>query len=277
MFKQAREFVWNHRGKLVLTTTVAIAGIAYCLFFGSATLKKREQLDADVMELEHKEGSTEDDRSIQHIAMKQGVRSRLLLRVRRHFDFAGKHLFPTLRIKLLEAVDISNAIQQIKQIRLGGLVDMTAKSTEANLWDQIKISSFVMLFSACYGTSIVTMILKLQLHILAKNASIYSDDDNGTSSPSEKELKYLIDSTFKYVYGDGLKKLTDLLRVKVSSALVDWTVREKSSVQFVEFVDCVSYIRKSVEKDMKTFVDMTTHGICFIQHCAKTKITSYPL
>ena len=196
------------------------------------------------------------DRNHHQIAIKQGVRSRLLLRVRRHFDYAGKHFFPTLRLKIVEIVDIANAIQQIKQVRSGGLADKASKSTEANLWDQIKVSSFVLLFTVAYSVSIVATVLRVQLHILARNATMYNDEDGTNASPSELELKYLIDSTFRYIFSDGLKNLTNTLRVKVENALVDWTVREKISVQFVEFVDIISYIRKSTEKDMKSFVEM---------------------
>lgn len=206
---------------------------------------------------EYGETNELESRAHQQIALKQGMRSRLLLRVRRHFDFAGKHFFPTLRLKIVEVVDVAHAIQQIKQVRKGGLSDKESKSTEANLWDQIKVSAFVILFTAAYSVSIVAIVLRVQLHILARNAALYNDDDGTNSSPSEAELKYLIDSTFRYIFSDGLQKLTEALRTKVESALVDWTVREKTSVQFVEFVDIVSYIRKIIEKDMKAFVTMT--------------------
>ena len=196
------------------------------------------------------------DRNHHQIAVKQGVRSRLLLRVRRHFDYAGKHFFPTLRLKIVETVDIANAIQQIKQVRLGGLSDKASKSTEANLWDQVKVSSFVLLFTVAYSVSVVATVLRVQLHILARNAATYNDENGADTSPSETELKYLIDSTFRYIFNDGLENLTKILRVKVEHALVDWTVREKVSVQFVEFVDIIAYIRKSAEKDMRSFVDM---------------------
>ena len=196
------------------------------------------------------------DRNHRQIVKRQGVRSRLLLRVRRHFDYAGKHFFPTLRLKIVETVDIANAIQQIKQVRLGGLSDQASKSTEANLWDQIKVSSFVLLFTVAYSVSVVATVLRVQLHILARHATMYNHEDCTNTSPSETELKYLIDSTFRHIFNDGLKHLTEVLRVKVEHALVDWTVREKISVQFVEFVDIISYIRKSAEKDMRSLVDI---------------------
>ena len=260
-WNRTREFFWNHRGKVVITSAIAITSIAYYFLVPPPPSQRLTEEDPGEMYFEFDREETGDrDRASQKIALKKGVRSRLLLRVRRHFDFAGKHFFPTLRVKIIEVVDISNAIQQIKQIRGGGRADMTSKSTEANLWEQIKISSFIMLFASAYSVSIVAIILRVQLHILARNATFYNEDE-GNTSPSEQELKFLIDSTFKYVFGEGLKNLTDTLRTKISSALVDWTVREKISVKFVEFVDIVSYIRKSIEKDMRSFVDMSVKGI----------------
>ena len=97
--------------------------------------------------------------------------------------------------------------------------------------------------------SVVATVLRVQLHILARNAATYNDENGADTSPSETELKYLIDSTFRYIFNDGLENLTKILRVKVEHALVDWTVREKVSVQFVEFVDIIAYIRKSAEKE----------------------------
>jgi hypothetical protein len=283
MIWRIREFCHTHRYKLLLSAAVAVIGGACIWWTATPVIKYREE--------EKKEGdehmaldnlidiSSDDlrDRNHQQIAIKRGVRNRLLLRVRRHFDYAGKHFFPTLRLKIVETVDIANAIQQIKQVRSGGLLDKASKSTEANLWDQIKVSSFVLLFTVAYSVSVVATVLRLQLHILARNATAYNDDEGTNTSPSEIELRYLIDSTFRHIFSDGLKNLVDFLRVKIDNALVDWTVREKISVQFVEFVDTVSYIRKSVEMDMRNFVDTIMCIPSFPEVCNESSKFGYSL
>lgn len=215
-----------------MTAAVAIVASAYLWYATPATPSDAEaerERRAALLETDEELGS--GDREYQKLTLKQGMRSRLLLRVRRHFDVTAKHFFPTLRVKILEVVDISNAIQQIKQLRSAPESDMVAKSTEATLWDQIKISSFVMFLTCAYMIGILAVLLRLQLHILARHAAMYNDEDPNNTSPSEAELKILIDSTFKYVFGDGLVRLVGLLRHRVTTALVDWTVREKVAVQ----------------------------------------------
>jgi hypothetical protein len=259
MFNKAKQFIWNHRGKLIASTALAIIGTAYYWYKSSNSDKdKKENFELhDIYE--------KDEKNEKKNSQKVGLKSRLLLRVRRHFDIAGRQFFPTLRIKVVEVVDISNAILEIKRLRANGLSDLASKSTEAHLWDQIKVSSFVMLFTSAYSVSIVAIILRIQLHILAINSSKYTDEDGSSSAPSEGELKLLIESTFKYIFGDGLIKLTELIKSKVSSALIDWTVREKISVQFGEIVDTINYIRKFIEKDMISFVESVISGLITVE------------
>ena len=259
MFNKAKQFIWNHRGKLIASTALAIIGTAYYWYTSSNSDKdKKENFELhDIYE--------KDEKNEKKNSQKVGLKSRLLLRVRRHFDIAGRQFFPTLRIKVVEVVDISNAILEIKRLRANGLSDLASKSTEAHLWDQIKVSSFVMLFTSAYSVSIVAIILRIQLHILAINSSKYTDEDGSSSAPSEAELKLLIESTFKYIFGDGLIKLTELIKSKVSSALIDWTVREKISVQFGEIVDTINYIRKFIEKDMISFVESVISGLMTVE------------
>ena len=49
-------------------------------------------------------------------AQKQN-KSRLLMRIRRQFDMACAQFIPTLKAKIVEVVDITNAVRQIKEIR----------------------------------------------------------------------------------------------------------------------------------------------------------------
>jgi hypothetical protein len=233
MISRVKSFLWAHRGKVAVTAAAAIIASAYIWYTTPAEStdeeEDRKKIAAVSIETDGELGS--GDFEYQKLTLKQGMRSRLLLRVRRHFDIAAKQFFPTLRVKILEVVDISNAIQQIKQLRAAPESDVAAKTTEATLWDQIKISSFVLFLTCAYMIAILTALLRLQLHILARHAVLYNDEDPNNSSPSETELKVLIDSTFKYVFGDGLSRLVGLIRHRVTSALVDWTVREKIAVQ----------------------------------------------
>lgn len=262
MLNKAKAFIWSHRGKLAITSALAVLGAGFYWYITpTASSIPEEEEDPNLYAQFFKnEGISPTSMGSKKLALKQGVRSKLLLRVRRHFDIAGRHFFPTLRMKLIEEVDISNAVSQIKQLRLSGMVDITSKSTEANLWEQIKVSAFCMAMSSAYSVAIVATVLRIQLHILARNASFYNDDENSHTSPSESELKLLIDSTFKYIFGEGMKNLVDALRAKVACALVDWTVREKVAIQFIELVDVISYIRKNIEKDMRSLVEMTISG-----------------
>ena len=84
--RRTREFLWEHRGKFLLTGAVAIIGGAYVWYSTPSSLEPpQEQLE--YLDAEEEEEEDFGDRTQQKLALKQGVRSRLLLRVRFLFHF----------------------------------------------------------------------------------------------------------------------------------------------------------------------------------------------
>ena len=66
-------------------------------------------------------------------------RAMILQQVRKQFDNYAKHFLPTLKIKIAEVVDISNAVRKIKEIRANTQTS-DSQDVEAKLWDEIKVS-----------------------------------------------------------------------------------------------------------------------------------------
>lgn len=109
--------------------------------------------------------------------------TRLLLRVRKQFDVGARQLFPTLRIKINEVVDVGSAVRQIKELRSrqlsnSGDSDIDSRESEARLWEEIKIQSFTTLYVTAYMLSAVCVLMRIQLYILARSAKNNSAENS---------------------------------------------------------------------------------------------------
>ena len=154
-------------------------------------------------------------------------RAKILLSVRKQFDNYAKHFLPTLKLKIAEVVDISNAVRKIKEIRANTQSSDT-QDVEARLWDEIKVSSLTVLFITVYMESIVCALLRIQLHVVAA----YTLEMAGSGAVDVDEigvnlLEKLITSTYTKIYDVGLKNLTQIVREGVAREMQDWVVREK--------------------------------------------------
>jgi hypothetical protein len=118
-------------------------------------------------------------------SMSTGNRSRVLLRLRRQYDSSCRHFLPTLRKKIFAIVDINATVKQIKELRTvsaPGCLDL-----ERALWEEIKVSSFTLLFVAVYMTTTVCTVLRIQVHILARSI-LNSDQQDSRTSNGEDEM-----------------------------------------------------------------------------------------
>ena len=100
----AREFVWRHKYKLLGSTGVVAGALWYydCLPFASSLSSSTTSPSSDT-------GS-----KVTRPRLNPGTRSRLLLRVRKHFDFAVNDFLPILAAKTDTAVDVDTARKQIQ-------------------------------------------------------------------------------------------------------------------------------------------------------------------
>ena len=173
-------------------------------------------------------------------------------------------------------MDVSSAIRKIKELRAslnngngnGNNEDYDDSyiMTEAVLWDEIKISSLTLLFVSAYMVSAVTVLLRVQLHILGKSMESVLDSQSTSStsvgnsdSDTVKEddvFKILIEGTYRHIFGHGLQALSDYIRPRVVECFQDWSVKEMLTVGYVELMGVMTQVHRNIERDSISLAKM---------------------
>lgn len=278
-------FLVRNRNRVALASIVAVV-VAICLSYYQFNPLPRLLNQAE----ETSEGgatSTEGQRSSKVAVNDWGrrghQRARLLLRVRRQFDLACKHFLPTLRKKIFEFIDINATVRQIKELRMNGINGSTnttlssggaagnnnqqstntVADAEAILWDDVKVSAFTMHFVTIYMLAAVCVLLKIQLHILARSIALSNSTDTSTGSTSNagsaaeddalnmdnEMFRELIDGTYRQLFGNGLRTFTAMVKERVKQDLQPWVVKDKVRIDYDEVVTAMRMIRKHLEMD----------------------------
>jgi hypothetical protein len=288
-------FAWKNRGKLTIALAVGIGVAAYYHYSSSSSDKDRRISNANSRNevlLEGNGGQASSSRE----------KSRLLYRARKQFDIVCIQFLSTLRGRIVDVVDLSSAIRQIKELRSATASQNSSKTSsssagstdsssdmEMRLWEDIKIGSFTQLFVTAYALAAICVLLRVQMHILARSSDSFTniqsetlsmnntqhttrthdfgiagdyDDDisavpnshTPSQQPSNDAFKQLIDGTYKHIFSTGLRSLSSIVRQQVSSNLRDWKVKEKAVVEYGELVQALSQIRRSIESDVANLI-----------------------
>lgn len=186
------------------------------------------------------------------VAIRNANRARLLQRIRKQFDFAACQFLPTLRVKIVEVVDINGTVRHIKELRTHATSNQ--EELEARLWNEIKNASFTMLLVTAYMLSAVCTLLRIQLSILAR--SLYQNYENeDTDIQLNGEMFHaLIQGTYKQLFGTGLRQFTEMVKLRVSTDLAGWTVKDKLHVDYEELTQMLVSMRRNLESDMEGMI-----------------------
>lgn len=256
LISRSGRYLWRHRNKIAVGGAVCAAGLALYAFYSSSN---------NVAETEEEKFLMSEVKREAQLTRKPGDRSRMLLRIRKQFDFAIRQFLPTMRAKILEVVDVSSAIRKIKELRTGNsdaITDSGALAmTEAMLWDEIKVSSLTLLYVSAYMVSAVTVLLRVQLHILGKSmesvVGSQSVDEPGSGFRDDDDVfKILIEGTYKHIFGSGLQALSDYVRPRVAECFSEWTVRDKLTVGYEELVLVLIEVHRNIERDSTSLAKM---------------------
>jgi hypothetical protein len=152
------------------------------------------------------------------------------------------------------------------------IILLTHSTLFQKLWEEIKISSFTILFVTSYMLCAITTLLKLQLHILGRsvyktNPSISSSAPSSSSSTSQDDLndelpidsetfRDLIEGTYKQLFGNGIRTFSVLVKERISKELATWTVSSKLNVEYPELLHVLSNVRKNIEVDFPAIMQM---------------------
>ena len=214
MWKASREFLSKHRAKVTIAVVVGVGTALWYQYYGAGSGS------ATPIALTNDVCTRREDEKEKKISPAK-KRAMILQQVRKQFDNYAKHFLPTLKIKIAEVVDISNAVRKIKEIRANTQTS-DSQDVEAKLWDEIKVSSLTVLFVTVYMESIVCALLRIQLHVVAA----YTIEMTGSGTMNMDEigvelLEKLITATYAKIYDVGLKNLTQIVREGVAREMQD--------------------------------------------------------
>ena len=269
-FAQTGKYLWKHRNKIAVGGAVCAAGLV--IYYS----------------LSNKATETEDERKIlaevkrrSQSVRRPGDRSRMLLRIRKQFDFAIRQFLPTMHTRILEVVDVSSAIRKIKELRsANGESNRSSEDssafmrTEASLWDEIKVSSLTLVYVSAYMVSAVTVLLRIQLHILGKSMeSVLQSqsyvEESESNLGADDVFKILIEGTYKHIFGTGLQALSDYVRPRVVECFAEWNVRDNLAVDFDDLAQAMSRVHRNIERDSTSLAKMImlrTSTTCLFCH-----------
>lgn len=244
MFDSINKFVFKHRTRLAIGLVVAISTtVAYVIYNQNNT--SNNQSISLTSNNSNKRGFNINEKTV------------IIIQSRKQFDNAIKQFLVTLKMKLNEALDITHAIRQIKELRLQIKKDMidineTDSIQEDVLWEDIKINAFTQLLVTVYLVSALCSVLKLQVYLLArinhlKNLEVSYDNEDSV-------FQSLIEGTYRHIFGAGLRTLVSLVRQRVTIEMKDWKVKNKLSLEYGEFLQLINQIRKTIESDLSYII-----------------------
>ena len=243
-------FVNRNRNKLLVASVVAI-GVTLYLNYNGETVEDEDKHDPQLETVQRLRLANETN------SMKAANRTKLLFKIRRQFDTSVNQFIPTLRVKIVEVIDINGTVRHIKELRAKATTNK--EELETRLWTEIKDSSFAMLIVTSYMLSAVCVLLRIQLHILAR--SLQKSYNNNQLFPQDDDIQLnsdtfrgLIEGTYKHLYGNGLKLFSDMIKTQISLVLKNWTVKDKLHVSYDELLEVISIIRRNIENDLSLVI-----------------------
>lgn len=263
IFRHAFFFFNRYRSRIAIGTIIAIAAAVYYMFFHEPQTRKRQTLAE----------SAGSGRRLNLVEMgtlspnhQAGLKARLLLRIRKQFDLSIRIFIPTLRKSIFDLIDITQPVKQIKQLRANAN-SSSHMDTEAQLWEEVKLSSFTMLFVSTYVLCGLTTLLKVQLHVLARailrgegpaleslGATGDNADDIVMYARDSALLKKFIEGTFRTMFSTGLQRFANDVRQRLQYLLRDWVVKERMRVDFEDMLQLLNTVRRDLESDFDTLM-----------------------
>jgi hypothetical protein len=235
-------FLYRHRTKVAAgALTLAAIGVCTVVYLSTAS-DKRE----DASMLEDSSGEEDNNKRTKipsnlSNSDKASQMVRRLGRIHEQYEQSLQVFVPTLHLKIVNVVDVSSTIRRIKELRATRL-DVTGES-EDHLWEEIKVSSFALVLVSGYMLCVVSVLLRVQLHMIDNPAY-----RTKVSARDDSIGKQLIEGTYAHLFDHGIEALYLKLRPIVAEKLVDWRVRDKLNTEYSELVRMLSEMRSGCEE-----------------------------
>lgn len=216
MFSSAWNFVKRHKKKFIFAG--AVVGGVYVL---------GKYAQTKIREIQEREAT-------EYIA--QARRQFHFESNQRTCDMTVLSMLPPLR----EAI-----ISQLNSESLTALLK-TKPDNKVEIWEDLKIISFTRTIVAIYSSSMLVVLLRVQLNIIG--GYLYLDNSTGKSgttvlAPPDVQQQYL--SSIQHLLGDGLTALMTVVKKAVQNSLGSLSLKQSLSV--LELEQQLSWIRAEVE------------------------------
>lgn len=231
--REIRKFVWKHRYQLGGALIAIAATVSIVSFLIPRNDDDRLLNDKD----DNETGSNSSNDST----------ARKLVTIRHQFDTCSSQIFPTLRIKITEIVDVLQTIKQIKELRMNSDNHQRSIDIENSLWEEIKVLSFTLWLTSIYATAATCILLRAQLFLLSRR-------ENELIKMNRQDFEKLINDTYSNLFEKGIIDFVDTLRTFIVKSLADCTVKDKVSYQYDEFNLFIMKVRYFVEQETQDMV-----------------------
>ena len=148
---ELKNFCWKHRNKFAVGTAVAVG--VYAIYSSSSSAAVENSQPSKKKEKVHEV----------HRKMDYSKRIEVISRIRNENDTVIKYFLSIFRPKLNEVIDVSSLIRKLKDLREK---QPEKKELETELWEEIKISAFSIVFVSSYLLSTLCVLVLIQMHIL---------------------------------------------------------------------------------------------------------------
>lgn len=236
--EDVKQFCWKHRAKIGVGA-VCIAGGAAVYYYYTHKETLTDNSEEEQERSKDAEGAKIDAEG-----------TRMLVAVNELYGFAIIYFTPTIRGRVKEVIDVSETIRRLKELKSDHSEE--SRDEKVTLWDDIKLSAFSSLLTTVYSLSTASVLLRVQMHILVRDAARVGESDQ----PEEDIFKALLEGTYETFFGPGMERLANLAKTAVESTVSEWSVESKLSVDFEEVCDALRAMRGRLEEDQQNIVNI---------------------
>jgi Peroxin-3 len=249
--EEAAVFVQKHRHRVAIgaaaVVAVVVCSAVYYSLSSSNTIEAEDgsktdrELLAEVVPSRSTSNAVSSSQGATPSRPSLGQHVLLLVKINEEFEMTLEKFIPVLHLKIITIVDITGTIGRIKQLRPNrnnddGDDNSDTLHTEEQLWEEVKIASFTLVFVTAYAMCSLSLLIRANIHLFAANMSSI------VTSPST-----ILEMAYSHVFDDGLQQLYNIVLPIVTQRLSAWRVKEKLKLEYSELVRMMNEIRNSIE------------------------------
>lgn len=249
---ESLNFLKKHRTKIVIASGIAIAtGVCFYLYNDN--------------QVENQEEDKLTTTSPPKVLLDESSKSKIILKINSNFRYSCIYLLPTVRLNIIDISEVNNTIKLVRALKSLNSPNSPPKvsiqdngKSEMDLWEEIKLASISIFFLVIYMTSISSILLKIQLYLLARSIA---EQNHVDIAINEDLFQILIEGTFSNLFDkDKMSQLYSKIKSSTQVVFDDWKVSEKLSIDYVEFEEKLLEIKDQVEDGFLNYFVQSSFG-----------------